>query len=74
MGFKFESEIDITKNKFRMRKVYRDIPNDCFNPYRDYREDAFGHSCLFSDPIVPSKRRAYKYAQKHKTKKSDYSN
>lgn len=72
MGFKFESEIDITKNKFRMRKVYRDIPNDCFNPYRDYRNDIFSYDCLFPDMIKSDTKSDYKFRLKNRIKKSNY--
>lgn len=61
-----EVETDITINNSRMRKTYKSIPEDCFNPYRDFRNDLFSHACLYPDLMTNSKKEDYLYRIRRK--------
>lgn len=58
-------------NPSRVRKSYKNIPIDSYNPYRDCRADIFSYNCLYPDKLEPSKLHSKVYLR-NKNKKSNY--
>lgn len=53
-------------NYGRMNKNYRNIPDDCYNPYRDHRSDLFCYTILFPDTMTESKKEEYLIKKRRK--------
>lgn len=62
---------------YSQKKSMRSTPLDCFNPFRDYRKDAFSKSCLINDTVLPNKKEEYAKRKREKIRKmrdkQDYS-
>lgn len=64
-----KSVLAVPTNQKRFSRKWKSTPEDCFNPYRDYRQDIFSFSCLYQDVTHPVKEQGYSYNLKFKTKK-----